>query len=377
MSSFVAWRMLVHEKGRNLLAVAGIFIAVLMIFLQLGFYSSVPKGALQVYNHLRFDLMMTSSSYVVQGLPFDFPRQRLYQTLSLPQVETIAPLYQGIASWLSPEDGIRREIFVMGFTPDDPVFAVPDIERQLDLLRRPDTVLIDSSSKPIFGPLTAGRTVELANRRLEIGGQYVLGVGFTGLGAVVASDTNFVRILPYRSLATVNLGLIRLKPGSNPDEVAAQIRQTLPADTQVFTRAELNAHEEEQWVKQAATGIVFGFGVTVSIIVGIVIVYQTLATQVTRQLPQYATLKAMGYTDAFLLRIVVSLSTIMAGIAFVLAFAGAIALYAQLRTMTPLPVEMTATRAIAVFALSIAMSAASAILAVRILRRADPADLFF
>jgi putative ABC transport system permease protein len=368
--------MLIHEKGRNLLAVAGIYIAVLMIFLQLGFYSSVPKGALQVYNHLRFDLMMTSASYVVQGASFDFPRQRLYQTLSLPEVDMVAPLYQGVASWLSPEDGIRREIFVMGFRPDDPVFDAPDIERQLDALGRPDTVLVDTMTKPVFGPLTAGRIVELANRRIEIGGSYALGLGFTGLGAVVASDTNFIRILPYRSLATVSLGLIRLKPGSNADEVAERIRETLPADTQVFTRAELYAHEEEQWVKQAATGIVFGFGVIVAIIVGIVIVYQTLATQVTRQLPQYATLKAMGYSDTYLLRIVVALAAIMAGVAFVFAFAVAIAIYAQVRTMTPLPVEMTAARAAGVLALSFAMSAASAILAVRILRRADPADLF-
>src|SRR3954453_9322831 len=128
MSTFVAWRMLVHEKGRNLLAIAGIFMAVLMIFLQLGFYAAVPKGALLVYDHFRFDLLMTSSSYVVQSLPFDFPRQRLYQLLSLPQVASIAPIYQGQVSWLSPEDGIRREIFVMGFRLDDPVFAVPDIE---------------------------------------------------------------------------------------------------------------------------------------------------------------------------------------------------------------------------------------------------------
>jgi putative ABC transport system permease protein len=376
MSTFVAWRMLVHEKGRNLLAIAGIFMAVLMIFLQLGFYAAVPKGALLVYDHFRFDLLMTSSSYVVQSLPFDFPRQRLYQLLSLPQVASIAPIYQGQVSWLSPEDGIRREIFVMGFRLDDPVFAVPDIERQLDVLRRPDTVLADTKTKAAFGPLTAGRIVELAGRKIEIGGQYVLGVGFTGLGAVVASDINFIRIFPYRSLATVNLGLVRLKPGSNADEVATRIRAMLPADTQVYTRAELNAHEGEQWLRRTATGIVFGFGVAISIIVGIVIVYQTLATQVTRQLPQYATLKAMGYSDAYLLRIVVALSTIMAGLAFIFAFGGTLAIYARVRVMTPLPVIMTWERGIGVLILSVAMSAASAILAVRILRRANPADLF-
>jgi putative ABC transport system permease protein len=150
----------------------------------------------------------------------------------------------------------------------------------------------------------------------------------------------------------------------------------LPADVRVFTRAELDAYEENKWQSRTATGIVFGFGVIVSIVVGIVIVYQTLATQVTRQLPQYATLKAMGYSDAYLLRIVIALSAIMASVAFVLAFIGAVLIYAKVRTMTPLPVEMTAARAIAVLMLSLGMSAASAILAVRILRRASPADLF-
>jgi putative ABC transport system permease protein len=367
--------MLVHEKGRNLLAIAGIFIAVLMIFLQLGFYSSVPKGGLLVYNHFRFDLLMTSSSYIIQGLPFDFPRQRLYQALSLPQVESIAPLYQGIGSWLSPESGIRRDIFVMGFRLADPVFAVPDIERQHDILRRPDTVLVDTMTKPFFGPLTPGRIVEISGRKIEIGGAFVLGIGFVGLGSVVASDVNFIRMFPYRSLATVNLGLIRLKPGSNADQVATRIRAMLPADTQVFTRAELNARESERWQSRTATGIVFGFGVVIAIIVGVVIVYQTLATQVTRQLPQYATLKAMGYSDVHLLLIVIALAAIMAGLAFIPAFAGAVAIYAQVRVLTPLPVTMSWERAVGVLMLSVAMAAASAILAVRILRRADPADL--
>jgi len=107
-----------------------------------------------------------------------------------------------------------------------------------------------------------------------------------------------------------------------------------------------------------------------------VILYQTLATQVTRQLPQYATLKAMGYTDAYLSRIVVALGMIMASIAFVHAFAAAMAIYAKVSRMTPMIVEMTATRAIAVFAISVVMSILSAVVAVRILRRADPADLF-
>src|SRR5437016_4645738 len=133
MSTFVAWRMLVHEKGRNMLAIAGIFIAVLMIFLQLGFYFSVPKAGMQMYNQMRFDLLMTSSSYIVQAIPYDFPRQRLNQALSLPEVESAAPLYQSEASWLNLENGVRRDVFVMAFRPSDEIFTAPDIRRQVDI----------------------------------------------------------------------------------------------------------------------------------------------------------------------------------------------------------------------------------------------------
>ena len=132
MSAFVAWRILLHEKGRNLLAIAGMFIAILMIFLQLGFYASVPKTGMVIYNQLRFDLLMASASYIFQPFSFDFPRQRLYLALSLPEVEAVAPFYQAEASWLNREDGIRRDIYVMAFNPTDNVFMVPDIERQLE-----------------------------------------------------------------------------------------------------------------------------------------------------------------------------------------------------------------------------------------------------
>src|SRR3984893_12547681 len=139
MNVFVAWRMLAHEKGRNTLAVGGIFIAVLMIFLQLGVYNCVPTAGMLTYNGLRFDILLTSSSYVSQVQSYDFPRARLYQALSLPEVKSASPFYLGEASWLSDPGGIRRDIFVMAFRLADRSMIVEDIERQLDVLKQPDT----------------------------------------------------------------------------------------------------------------------------------------------------------------------------------------------------------------------------------------------
>jgi putative ABC transport system permease protein len=376
MSYLLAWRILMHEKGRNSLAVAGVFIAILMIFLQLGFYASVPRAGMLVYNRLVFDIMLTSSQYVFQEQSYDFPRQRLDQTLSLPEVANVSPLYQGEAQWLNTADKLRRDIFVIGFRVGDNSINVPDIRRQRSLLRRDDTVLLDNMSLPMYGPQTKGRIVEIGDRTVEIAGTYLLGTGFLGLGAAVTSDLNFVRIFPNRSLDSVNLGLVTLKPGSDPEKAARQLRALLPPDTRVFTRAELDRYEESFWRKRTSTGLVFGFGVIVSIVVGMVILYQTLATQIIRHLPQYATFKAIGYTDSYLQRVVVSLGLMTASIAFLPAVAAAIGIYGKLRELARLPIEMTTTRILAVLVIALTMSAATALFAVNKVRQVDLADLF-
>ena len=203
MSYLLAWRILTHEKGRNALAVAGIFIAILMIFLQLGFYASVPRAGMLVYNHLAFDVMLTSSHYVFQEQSYDFPRQRLDQALSIPDVASVSPLYQGEAQWLNTTDGLRRDVFVIGVRVEDDSVGVPDIRRQRSQLLRSDTVLVDSMTLPMYGPQTRGHIIEIGDRAIEIAGTYLLGTGFLGLGAVVTSDLNFVRIFPSRSLDNV------------------------------------------------------------------------------------------------------------------------------------------------------------------------------
>lgn len=376
MSTLLAWRILLHEKGRNALAVAGIFIAILMIFLQLGFYASVPRAGMLVYNQLAFDIMLTSSDYVFQEQSYDFPRRRLYQALSIPDVASVSPMYQGEAQWLNTTDRLRRDVFVMGFRLDDDSVRVPDIRRQRSLLRRDDTVLVDNMTLPMYGPQIRGQVVEIADRAVEIAGTYLLGTGFLGLGAVVTSDLNFIRIFPRRSLDSVNLGLVTLKDGSDAGLAAARLRALLPPDTRVFTRAELDAYEETFWRKRTSTGLVFGFGVAVSVVVGMVILYQTLATQIIRHLPQYATFKAIGYTDGYLQRVVLSLALITAGLAFVPALATAVMAYDKLRTLARLPIEMTPARIVLVLVIALTMSGATALLAVSKVRRVDPADLF-
>jgi putative ABC transport system permease protein len=377
VKALIAWRILTHERGRSGLAIGGILVAILLMFLQIGFYMSVPRGGLLFYDVMNFDLMLTSSAYVFEAQPMSFPRRRLFQALAMPEVARAVPVYHASGRWLNSEGGLARDVFVIGYNPDDPVFNVPELKRDQDLLRLPDTILIDASSRPEFGRLEVGRRVEIQQRAVTIGGVYHLGSGFVGLGVAVASDINFMRIFPEQGgLSDVNLGLLTLRPGADPDAVAARLRAILPADAQVFTRKRLTDHEVNHWVTNTSTGLIFGFGVIVAVIVGLVILNQTLSTQITRQLPQYATLKAMGYTDRQLGGIVVTIATIMSTVSYVPAFLISIVIYWIIRQATPLPIEMTLARMLTVLAIAWVMSAISGLIALRILRRADPVELF-
>jgi putative ABC transport system permease protein len=372
----VAWRILTDQKGRTLLAAGGIFIAVLLIFVELGFFVAVPQGGLLIYDHMRFDLLIVSDKYLFQSEAGSFPRARLAAARNVPTVAAATPVYFGGAKWQDPAGGLKLDATVIGIDPAGDVFDVPGIARQRAVLERPDTVLVDSATRPLFGPLATGRAVDIAGRRMTIGGTYQLGTGFLGLGVILASDANFFRMFPQRPPDTVNLGLVRLRPGVDPDAASRALRAVLPAGMRVFTRPELFSHEVAYWTTRTATGLIFGSGLIVSFIVGIMVLYQTLATQITRQLPQFATLKAIGYSNRFLTAIVVSEAFLLMIAAFVPALGAAFGIYAVVRSKTLLPLALTATEFVAVFGLTMAMAAAASVLSLGALRRADPADVF-
>jgi len=372
----VAWRILVDQKGRTALATGGIFIAILLVFIELGFFVAVPQGGMLIYDHMRFDLLVCSNRYRFQGQSGQFPRARLAAAMTIPEVAQASPVYLGGGKWQDVSGGLRIDVSVVGLDPRAEVFAVPDIEGQQAVLERPDTLLVDDASRSLFGPLQTGRVVDIAGRRMTIGGTYKLGTGFLGLGIAIASEANFFRTFPERPPDTVNLGLVNLKPGADPDHAAQALRAILPADTQVFTRPELVAHEVAYWTTRTATGLIFGSGLVVAFVVGIMVLYQTLATQITRQLPQFATLKAIGYGNRYLEAIVLIESFLITAVAFGPALGAALGVYALVRSETLLPLALTAPQLGTVFAITLVMAAASAFLSLSVLRRADPAEIF-
>jgi putative ABC transport system permease protein len=374
--SALAWRILTYDKGRTALAVVGVFMAILLVFVQLGFFIAVPQGGMLLYDRTRFDLLIASTGYEYQVQPGEFRLSQLDRARTAPEVALAAPLYFGSAKWRSGEDGEAPDVFVIGLDPQDRIFTSEDINRQLAVLDQADTALVDSMTRSMFGPLTTGRVVDIAGDKVKIGGDYVLGTGFMGLGVILVSAQDFVRLFPFRKLGQVNLGLIQLKQGVDPDRAADSLRKLLGGDIRIFTRPELEAHETAYWTTRTSVGLLFGSGLIVSFIVGVMVVYQILATQVSRQLPQFATLKAVGYGDRFLNGTVITMALLIVLAGFFPALVAALGIYEVIREETLLPVEMSGPRIAIVFAATLAMAAASALLSMSSLRRADPADLF-
>lgn len=385
MAFAVAWRILTYQKGRTALAVGGIFVAILLIFVELGFFIAVPQGGLLIYDRMRFDLLVTSNRYVHQTESGVFAPSRLDPVRANPDVAQASAVYIGSAKWQDPQSrdpggGQRIDATIVGFEPGSGVFAVPDIIAQSEVLERPDTVLVDRQTRAIFGPLDTGRVIDLGGHKVTIGGQYTLGTGFLGLAVVLASEETFFRIFGTgprpRPRDTANLGLVTLKPGADPDRVARVLREVLPGDIQVLTRDALAAQEVAFWTTKTGTGLIFGSGLVVAFVVGIMILYQTLATQIARQLPQFAMLKAIGHGNRLLEAIVLIEAMLIMLAAFLPAIGVSLWVYSVIRAQTLLPVTMSVIQLAGVFAVAVVMSAISAILSLVRLRRADPAEIF-
>lgn len=380
MKTPIAWLNLIHEKTRLLVAIAGVAFAVLLIFMNLGFLGSLSQTASMIYAQLNAELFLVSPQTLEISTTETFPRDRLYQIAGVEGVERVMPLYAGYKQWRNPETRRSRAMFVYGFNPQDPAFLLPELNtpKAKVILARPNTVFIDRLSRPEFGPQTTGLETEVDRRRVEIGGQFTLGGGFAADGTLITSDQNFLRLFSPRPLTSIDLGLIKLEPGANVEAVKKVIRDLLPADVSVMTREQITAKDRDYWIGATSTGFIFGLGVVVSFIVGTVIVYQILYTDIAEHLPEYATLKAMGYRSRYLFTVVLQEAVLLAVMGYIPGLIFALGLYELTLRATNggLPMSMNLSRVIFVFLLTVAMCSLSGLVSVRKVVTADPAEVF-
>ena len=378
----LSWMLLTRQPVRLLVALAGISFAGILMFMQLGFRDGLFDASVTVHRLFDADLVLISPRSASSVRMAGFPRRRLIQTLADPSVEGVTPVHWGLMLWRNPETRRNRAILALGFNPDDPFFLDPGLAEQTGVLKQKGRILFDRLSRPEFGPIAdwynEGKVVEteISGNRVRVEGLVSLGTSFGAEGNLLTSTETFLDLMPQKSPGGIEVGLIRLTPGTNPDLAVERLQQRSPGDVTVLTKQGFIDFEQNYWKSSTSIGFIFTLGAAMGFVVGCVIVYQVLYTDVSDHLPEYATLMAMGYRMSHLLGVVMREGFYLAALGYVPAYLAGQGLYWFVRDATKLPVGMDPARAITVLVMILVMCMLSSLLAMRRLIDADPAEIF-
>ena len=389
----LAWLQLSHQRIRLIVAILGVAFSIILIFTQLGIRAMLFDGVTLLPEHLNGDLYLLSS-YSENIRNSSFPSIYLYQADAIEGVASASPLYVEMGEWVDPkllestdekestEPPKSSRIQMLAFNPTKPVFKIPEINQQLDLLAVPGGILYDRLAKSELGnipQLFASKSQVssiMSNRKVTVVGLFSLGSTFYDEGRAVMSDWNFKQIQKSRTLEQVTVGVLTLEPQADPQIVIDRIQDNLSKDIKVLTPEEL-IQGERDYVAQWPEGKVLNFGAAIGFIVGIVVVYQVIYTDVSEHLPEYATLKAMGYKDRDLSLVVLQESLILALMGFIPGYLASHGVYYLLAEFVELPVSMETAITLQVFTLNVVMCVLAGTIAIKKLRTADPADIFY
>jgi putative ABC transport system permease protein len=380
----LAWLMLTHKKGRLAISTTGVAFASTLMFIEMGFLNGLLDTQTHIVNVLNGEVFLISSQKEAMLPLRPFPRKRLQQALGSPDVIAVYPLYiQGYNSaWRPLPEKRRRAMIVYGFNPEDPVFLIPEVAAHADDLNQPDTVLIDRKSWPaLLGETTSGGSGELGGHSVRVVGMFTLGVDMTSDGSLIVSDRTFFKCFtdpraPSAVIDRVEIGLVKLRPGADIAKVRDEMQQWLPDDVRVLTKAGFVDHLKNYWSTAQPVGPVFGMGMLVGFFIGVTICYQILYTDVIEHLPQYATLKAMGYSNRFLVGVTIQEAIYLGVLGFFPGLLVSVGSYAVLHKVSGMLMELSPGRIALIFVLTLLMCAVSGLLAIRRVLHADPAEVF-
>jgi putative ABC transport system permease protein len=337
---------------------------------------------------LNGEIIIASKARYTMVVREQFTTRRLAQARAVPGVHDAFPIFieYQISLWKDPEqkkadEPSSRPIRVIAFNPSNLALKIPEVAAELDQLRIPNTVLMDRRSKDDYGKREINLIRELAGHAIEVVGLFSLGTDFSSDGNLIASDQTFAKLFPNRAapgstLNLADLGVVQLEPGSDIWAVKQALQEILPGDVEVYTLPEFVDKEIAFWQQATPIGFIFTCGLIMGVIVGMVICSQILSADVTDHLKEYATLKAIGYGNRFIVGVVLQQGLFLSLLAFGPALLASILLYEYLGAITGLPLYLTPERIGLVLVLATGMCMASGILALQKVIKADPAEVF-
>jgi len=367
-------RLFLHNKRRFAIAVAAVAVAAVIMFVEFGFLTGVLHAQSNIADLMRADLVVMDISRVHLHRWDTMSPVRLDQIAAMPEVARVVPIYEDAMGLKSPVDKKVRRIMVFAIPPDEIPLAMGDIETLKNWLKIPRGFLFDRLSRPIFGPIAPGKAVKLDKTEQDMLGYVRIGPDLVVDGAAVMSIGDWLTRSPD---ARPIMGAIRLKPGADPEAVRREILARLPYnDITVMTPAEMRARENAFTLQVAPIGILFTVGMIAGLVIGTVTCYQLLFNEVLDRLGQFATLKAMGFSNAFLCMIVIGQALLLSIIGFVAGLALTVAADHYVAAKTMLPISANGTALALIFPLTLGMCVLAGLAAMRRVVAADPAALY-
>lgn len=377
----IGWLQLTHSRTRFAAALAGVAFANVLVFVQLGIMNSMATATLKPYEFFNADILISASDSNSMTEGGNVARQWLFQALADPEVTAGTGLFIANVNWARPTKTLGLTTY--GVDPTLPEFLSPAMSRKTGTLQLPNAGILDMFSRGLpkeeaaaIRPQTP-TSFEVSGTTLTLYDTFQGGGGFGGDGYMMVSDQTFITLFPARSSTAPDHILLQIAAGADPEIVATRLRELI-SDKSLRVRSFANAATDDLSYQQTKrpTGIIFGFGVIIGVLVGIVIVYQVLSTDVADHLSEYATFKAMGYPERFFLGIVFEEALILAVLGFVPGVIVASGLLTGMKAATSLPLAMTVEMSIMVFVGTLVACSLSGAIATRRLVSADPADLF-
>jgi putative ABC transport system permease protein len=376
MRTPLAWLNTIQNKKRTFSAVCGICFAVVLIFMQAGFLGAAKLNSSLVYRMLDYDFMVVSRGYLMMTRSESIDIYRVLQARTIPGVERVLGLVVSGGRWQLPEHSSSDSSFVFGIESGQPYFLDPELNTAGAQLRGRMSVMGDRFARDSYGDWDIGDDAIINHQTVSIVGEYSLGMGLLSDGSAIVSHDTFLRLFGQATLDAYQFGLVQLGANADADAVRRQLEADLPSDVMVLTRDELIEREENYFVNVKPVGIMFRVGMLVAFIVGAVILYQILASEIANRINEFATLKAIGYAENYLYRLGIKQGLLFAAMGFLPAWILSYGLYAVLRDLVSFPIFMTPGRTLFVLGLTLGMCAIAAVFALGKIKRADPADLF-
>lgn len=381
----LAWRNATSDRRRLYRAATGIGLATMLILVQLGFREAFLESALTIFRAIDGDLVILSTTRYQLGQRETFPRQRIYQALAVPEVQSATPMYfeWSNSRWRSPVEDKAYLIRVVAVDPNNPALNLEGITKNRVALTQSGNAMMDRRGRRFLGEIVPGLVSQLNGRGIRIVATFPMGPDFTVDGTLVMSERNYLTYFGdsasggvEKLRAQVDYGIVKLQSGADIDKVQAALRTLLPRDVDILSRDQLIALEAAFQETVSPTGAIFGLGALIGLFVGMLIAYQILFTEISDRRAQFATLKAIGYRPRYILGVIVRQSLLYGIAGFVPALLASWAAFAAIDRGFLIPMRISVSIFVATFVMVLIICVVAGLMAARRALTADPAEVF-